>query len=101
MVLLALQPRMVVRSVVQFVGRFGQLPFRFLTYRAVVFSDSWPRSWQADQIAGIVFEVLVTHRVPKKMRVQLEAADREYLSHKARKPRSVSGPRSPTKTRLD
>ena len=55
---------------------------------------------QADQIIARVRKILMRHRVPQQVGMQVTPVMAEYLSHKARTPRSVSGPRSPTKTWL-
>ena len=69
-------------------------PSVFLAYRAVVFKDSCPsKDDKPHQITGIVFQILVSHRVAKQVRVQLEAADRTVLV--AQGPEATVGQRSP------
>ena len=54
---------------------------------------------QRHEVVPVVFEKSVRHRVPSKdADGVLNPQIAEYLSHSARTPRSVSGPRSPTKT---
>ena len=47
------------------------------------------QSRKSNQIAGIVLQVLVSHRVPQQMRMQLEAADGAVLV--AQRPKATVG----------
>ena len=67
-------------SVVQPVSGFGQLPFALPDVSGRCVQRLMAEDLgQADQIAGIVLQILVAHRVAKQVRVQLEAADRTVL----------------------
>ena len=74
-------------SVVQSVGRRRQLPFRLLDVsgRCVERLVAEEAS-QADQIARVVLQILVGHRVAKQVRMQLDAADRTVLVAQGPKP---------------
>ena len=81
-------------SIGELVGSLGQLSFRLLDVsgrRVQTFVAE--ELGQADQIAGIVLQILVGHRVAKQMRVELEAADRRVFV--AQGPKATVGQRSP------